>query len=75
MRTRFSDDRVFLPFVTAHYVAATADASLLDVEAPFIEGPPVPPMREDLYSEAQASSESASVYEHCARALDAETGP
>jgi cyclic beta-1,2-glucan synthetase len=74
VRTRFADDRVFLPFVAAHYVATTGDASVLDVDTPFIEGPPVPPMREDLYSDAQTSSETASVYEHCARALDASLG-
>ena len=45
---------------------------MLDDVVPFIEGPPVPPEREDLYFEPEPSSESAArVYEHCARALDA----
>ena len=74
VRTRFADDRVFLPYVAAHYVETTGDTAVLDVDAPFIEGPPVPPMREDLYSEVEVSSEVASVYEHCARALDASLG-
>ena len=71
VRTRFADDRIFLPFVTAHYIDATGDASVLDEAAPFIEGPPVPGQREDLYLQPETSPESAPVYEHCARALDA----
>jgi cyclic beta-1,2-glucan synthetase len=71
VRTRFSDDRVFLPYVVAHYLATTGDAGLLDVVTPFIEGAPVPATREDLYAEAETSLLTASVFEHCARALDA----
>ena len=74
VRTRFSDDRVFLPFAVAHYVATTADAGVLDEMAPFIEGPAIPAEREDLYFTPERSAESASVYEHCARALDASLG-
>jgi len=74
VRTRFADDRVFLPYAVAHYVTTTGDAQVLDELVPFIEGPPVPAHLEDLYFEPTRSAESASVYEHCARALDASLG-
>ncbi|MBN1192752.1 MAG: hypothetical protein JXA36_03545 [Coriobacteriia bacterium] len=70
VRTRIVDDRHWLPYVTAAYVRATGDSSVLDIETPYLEGPPVPEDREDLYLQPNPSLQVATVYEHCLAAID-----
>jgi cyclic beta-1,2-glucan glucanotransferase len=70
VRTHFSDDRVWLPYAVLHYLEVTGDKSVLEDRTPFLEGPEVPEGREDSYFQPGVSEETASVYEHCARALD-----
>jgi cyclic beta-1,2-glucan synthetase len=70
VRTHISDDRVWLAYVTAQYVALTGDRAILDVELPFIEGPPLPRDRHDAFFEPTVSDETATLFEHCRRGLD-----
>jgi cyclic beta-1,2-glucan synthetase len=69
-RTRISDDRVWLAFATAGYIASSDDAAILDEIVPFLEGPTLRPGEHDAFFQPMVADESASLFEHCARGLD-----
>ena len=69
VRTRCSDDYLWLPLATARYVKATGDTGVLDESIPFLEGRPVNPGDDSYYDLPGRSAESASLYEHCVRAI------
>jgi cellobiose phosphorylase len=69
VRTRCSDDYLWLPLATCRYVFATGDTGVLEETAPFLEGRAVNPEDESYYDLPGRSGESASIYEHCVRAI------
>jgi cellobiose phosphorylase len=70
VRTRMTDDLYFLPFVVHHYVLTTGDIQLLDEQVPFIKSPPLKNGQDEDFGRPDTSEETASVYEHCVRALE-----
>jgi cyclic beta-1,2-glucan synthetase len=70
IRTRISDDRVWLAYVTLHYLDVTDDAAVLDETVPFVAGPLLEPGQVESFFTPQTAPDAASFYEHCARGLD-----
>lgn len=74
VRTRCSDDYLWLPFATCRYIEATGDVSVLEEVAPYIEGRAVNPDEESYYDIATRSGLRETLYQHCVRALERALG-
>lgn len=70
VRTHFSDDYLWLPFVTSRYVTCVGDAGVLDELVSFLEGRPVKPDEEAYYDLPSRSEEVGTLYEHCVRSIE-----
>ena len=68
IRTYFSDDYLWLPYVLTEYVKLTSDTSVLDEETPFLQDKDMGNFRE-LYDVFYETEHKASVYEHAKRTI------
>jgi cellobiose phosphorylase len=70
VRTRCSDDYLWLPYAACRYAGCVADTGVWDEVVPFLEGRALRPDEESLYDLPRRSAESATLYAHCARAVE-----
>lgn len=70
VRTRISDDKLFLPYAACEYERVTGDITLFDEIVPYLKGKPIPEGDHDIYEEFAAGEKSEDIFSHCIRAID-----
>lgn len=69
VRTRCSDDFLWLPLAVSKYITVTGEKDLLNQKAPFLTAAPLDPKEKDRYFSPNSTAEKFTVYEHCKRSF------
>lgn len=69
-RTRFSDDLLWMPYVTAEYIRITGDFAILGEKTPFLEDEPLGEFEDEAYRIPRISEQTSTLYDHCIRAIE-----
>ena len=70
IRTRFSDDLLWLPYAVSDYINFTNDYSILDVETSYIDGAVLEKGIDERYDIYVPSEQKGTIYEHCIKAIE-----
>ena len=70
IRTRFSDDLLWLPYLVLQYIKFTGDYSILNIKTPYLKGPILEEGIDERYDKYEQSEKQESIYLHCIRAIE-----
>ena len=70
IRTKFSDDLLWLPYVTIDYIKSTGDYSILNEKVPYLEDEPLREGEDERYTIVNSSNSEGTIYQHCIKAID-----
>ncbi len=70
IRTRFSDDLLWLAYLVIEYICFTGDKSILEIKTPYLEGNVLEENQDERYEKYLPSKQEASIYEHCIKAIE-----